>query len=93
MCFSCFPAAEYVYQDIASPVWNDILNAFINMPIYSLSAFGPGWGLFITLSSFNKFKNNTLKQSFTIGLGQMIVLIGFDLLANLTEIYIQGKFF
>ena len=32
-----------------------------------------------------------MKQSWYIGLGQLLILIGLDLLANLTEQYFNGK--
>lgn len=60
------------------------------IPIYGLSAFGPGWGLFITLSSFNKFKTNIKKTSWIIGLAQMFVIVALTLLVHLTERYFKG---
>lgn len=60
------------------------------IPIYGLSAFGPGWGLMITLASFNKFKTNIKKSSWIICLIQMFIMLGLNLLINLTERYFKG---
>ncbi|XP_065358428.1 sodium- and chloride-dependent glycine transporter 2-like [Calliphora vicina] len=85
--FSFLPGSGGVYGSFFTLTWSDITNGLASIPIYGLTAFGPGWGLFITLSSFNKFTTNIIKQSWFIGLGQMVILIGLDLLANLTEQY------
>ncbi|XP_065357419.1 sodium- and chloride-dependent neutral and basic amino acid transporter B(0+)-like isoform X2 [Calliphora vicina] len=85
--FSFLPGSGRVYRRVIIPTWRDIVNGICSIPIYGLSAFGPGWGLFITLSSFNKFKTNIMKQSWLIGLGQLGIIIGLDLLANFTEQY------
>ena len=62
------------------------------IPNYGLSGFGPGWGLIITLSSFNKFKTNIKKSSWLIGLGQMVIMIALSLLIHLTERYFKGYY-
>ncbi|XP_023296355.2 sodium- and chloride-dependent neutral and basic amino acid transporter B(0+)-like isoform X2 [Lucilia cuprina] len=85
--FSFLPGSGHVYRRVVIPTWRDIVNGLASIPLYGLSAFGPGWGLFISLSSFNKFKTNIMKNSWLIGLGQLGIIIGLDLLANFTEQY------
>ncbi|KAM7353631.1 sodium- and chloride-dependent neutral and basic amino acid transporter B(0+)-like isoform 1-T1 [Cochliomyia hominivorax] len=85
--FSFLPGSGTVYKRVAIPTWRDVVHGLISIPVYGFSAFGPGWGLFITLSSFNKFKTNIMKQSWIIGFGQLGIILGLDLLANLTEKY------
>ncbi|XP_065357644.1 sodium- and chloride-dependent glycine transporter 2-like isoform X2 [Calliphora vicina] len=83
--FSFLHNSGAVYARFFTLTWSDITNGFASIPVYGLTAFGPGWGIFITLSSFNKFKTNIMKQSWFIGLGQMLIVIGLDLLSNLTR--------
>lgn len=90
--FSFLPGSGTVYRRFVIPTWRDIVHCLASIPIYGLSAFGPGWGLFITLSSFNKFKTNIMKQSWIIGLGQLGVILGLDMVTNLVEQYFNGWF-
>lgn len=90
--FSLLSSAKGAYYRLGQQECAETLKGLYNIPIYSLSAFGPGWGLFITLSSFNKFQTNIIKQSWFIAFGQFAILFGLDLLALLTEQYLDGKF-
>ncbi|XP_061402550.1 sodium- and chloride-dependent neutral and basic amino acid transporter B(0+)-like [Musca vetustissima] len=89
--FSFLPGAEKVYRHLFIPTWRDVEVGIAAIPIYGISAFGPGWGLFITLSSYNKFKTNIVKYSWIIGLGQFFLMLGIDMLQNFTEVYLRVK--
>lgn len=91
--FSFLPGAGHAYYNAFIPRWSDILKGLVSIPIYGLSSFGPGWGLFITLSSFNKFKTNIINYSWYIGLGQLLLTLGLNMLVHLTEKYFGGKFY
>ncbi|XP_013104377.2 sodium- and chloride-dependent neutral and basic amino acid transporter B(0+) [Stomoxys calcitrans] len=88
--FSFLPGAKAIYGHLFVPSLKDIAMGFAAIPIYGVSPFGPGWGLFITLSSYNQFKTNIIKSSWLIGLGQFFLILGLDLLMNFTEIYLRG---
>ncbi|XP_046810663.1 sodium- and chloride-dependent neutral and basic amino acid transporter B(0+)-like [Lucilia cuprina] len=87
--FSFLPGAGAVYRKVIIPPWVNYIHGITMIPIYGLSAFGPGWGLFITLSSFNKFKTNIKKTSWIIGLAQMFIIVAISLLTHLTERYFK----
>ncbi|XP_037814649.1 sodium- and chloride-dependent glycine transporter 1-like [Lucilia sericata] len=87
--FSFLPGSGKVYYSVFVPSWVNFTNSLISMPIYSIYSFGPGWGLFITLASFNKFKTNVMQKSWLIGLGQLAIVIGLNLLANLIKQYFK----
>lgn len=89
--FSFLPGAARVYGHLFMPSLRDIIAGIGAIPIYGISTFGPGWGIFITLSSYNKFKTNIIKSSWLIALGQFFLLLILDLLMNLTEVYFRGK--
>lgn len=80
-----------MYRHLFIPTWRDIGAGIAAIPIYGISGFGPGWGLFITLSSYNKFKTNIVKYSWIIGLGQFFLILGIDMLQNFTEVYLRGE--
>ncbi|TMW40890.1 hypothetical protein DOY81_014030, partial [Sarcophaga bullata] len=61
--FSFLPGAGSVYRKVFLPSWIRCIIGLSMIPNYGLSGFGPGWGLIITLSSFNKFKTNIKKSS------------------------------
>lgn len=89
--FSFLPGAGAVYRRVFLPHWSEYLHGISMIPIYGLSSFGPGWGLMITLSSFNKFKTDIKKTSWAIGLMQMLIMVAISLLCHLTERYFKGK--
>ncbi|XP_046812704.1 sodium- and chloride-dependent neutral and basic amino acid transporter B(0+)-like [Lucilia cuprina] len=95
--FSFLPGSGKVFYSIIVPSWVNFTHSLISMPIYSIYAFGPGWGLFITLASFNKFNTNIMQKSWFIGLGQLAIVIGLNLLANLIKQYFKevtsGKYY
>ncbi|XP_075152758.1 sodium- and chloride-dependent neutral and basic amino acid transporter B(0+)-like isoform X2 [Haematobia irritans] len=86
---SFLPAASTIYKQLFVISWQDIVKDIVAIPVYGVSAFGPGWGLFISLSSYNKFNTNIMKSSWLIGLGQILFIIGLDLIMNFTEIYFR----
>lgn len=90
--FSFLPGAGNVFRHAFIPSWRDVAHSITSIPIFGLSAFGPGWGLLITLSSFNKFKTNIIKYSWYIGFGQLFIMIGLEMLVHLSELYFGGKF-
>ncbi|XP_037812916.1 sodium- and chloride-dependent neutral and basic amino acid transporter B(0+)-like [Lucilia sericata] len=87
--FSFLPGAGVVYRKVFMPYWREYLYSFNMLPMYGLSAFGPGWGILITLSSFNKFKTNIKKSSWIIALGQMLVIVALSLITQLSERYLK----
>ncbi|XP_065356100.1 sodium-dependent proline transporter-like [Calliphora vicina] len=87
--FSFLPGYGHVFRRFGIPNRVDIIKGILSIPFDGVIALGPGWGLFITLSSFNKFKTNIMKQSCLIGLGQLVIVIGLVLLANFTEKYFK----
>lgn len=90
--FSFLPGAGTVYRRIFLPSGINCIFGLTMIPNYGPSGFGPGWGLIITLSSFNKFKTNIKKSSWLIGLGQMLIMIALSLLIHLTERFFKGSF-
>ncbi|KAI8125157.1 Sodium- and chloride-dependent neutral and basic amino acid transporter [Lucilia cuprina] len=55
---SFIPGVGEVFSDIFTPNWPDFIDGIKSIPNYGISAFGPGWGLILTLASFNKFNTN-----------------------------------
>lgn len=89
--FSFLAGAEDAYADAFSISWNDLINSLTVTPIYKLATFGPGWGLFISLSSYNKFNSNLIKNSWLIALGQMAIFLALNLLSVIIERHFGGK--
>ncbi|XP_075152761.1 sodium-dependent serotonin transporter-like [Haematobia irritans] len=78
--FSLLPGTIKHYQRLFTPNWDDFIVELSKLPAYGISAFGPGWGLFISLASFNHFKTNISRASWLIGIGQMFIIFGLDML-------------
>ncbi|XP_037812893.1 sodium- and chloride-dependent glycine transporter 1-like [Lucilia sericata] len=79
---SFLPGSGKVFKRHITLVWDDIIEIALSIPVYGITAFGPGWGMFITLSSFNKFKTNVMKQSWIIALGQLGIVVGLDVMVK-----------
>lgn len=75
-----------VFSDILTPNWLDFIDGIKSIPNYGISAFGPGWGLILTLASFNKFNTNIRYTSWLIGGGHMLMIILYSIL----ELLIKG---
>ncbi|XP_005185958.2 sodium- and chloride-dependent neutral and basic amino acid transporter B(0+) [Musca domestica] len=91
IAFSFLPGSGHVFSHLFTMRWRDIVTGIITIPMHGMAAFGPGWGIFLTLSSFNKFRTNVIKQSCLIALGQFVVMIGLDFLTNLSETFFSEK--
>ncbi|XP_013104347.2 sodium-dependent neutral amino acid transporter SLC6A17 [Stomoxys calcitrans] len=88
----CFlPGASHVFVHMFWADARDIVPSLFMIPIFGISAFGPGWGMLITLSSFNKFNTHIIKSSCLIAVGQFGLLFGLDLLGKLSEAFIYEK--
>lgn len=90
--FSFLPGAGEVYRRAFSLNWSDVSMSLVCIPIYGLSAFGAGWGVFVTLSSFNKFKTNIIRSSCLIAFGQFGIMLGLSFLTKFSEAYFNGKY-
>lgn len=73
--------------------WDSFLEGVTIAPIYTITAFGPGWGILISLSSHNTFRTNIFRYSWYIGLGQIFILITLNIIVILTEHYFNGNYF
>lgn len=91
--FSFLPGAEFVYSQAFRVRWRELVASVLTIPLYGMSAFGPGWGLFITLGSFNKFKTNIIKSSCLIAFGQFFMIVAMEFLTKLTESYFISTYF
>ncbi|XP_061402548.1 sodium- and chloride-dependent neutral and basic amino acid transporter B(0+)-like [Musca vetustissima] len=89
--FSFLPGTGNVFRYSFTMHWRDILPGIITTPMHGMSVFGPGWGIYLTLSSFNKFRTNVVKQSCLIALGQFVVYVGMDFLRNLSDTFFYEK--
>ncbi|XP_073825458.1 sodium- and chloride-dependent neutral and basic amino acid transporter B(0+)-like [Musca autumnalis] len=85
--FSFLPGSGHVFRHLFTVRWRDVMFGIVTIPMHGMSAFGPGWGIFLTMASFNKFRTNVIKQSCLIALGQFMVMIGLDVLTNLSETF------
>ncbi|XP_065357645.1 sodium-dependent proline transporter-like [Calliphora vicina] len=83
---SFIPGVGEVFSDIFTPNWHDFIDGIKSIPNYGISAFGPGWGLILTLASFNKFNTNIRYTSWLIGGGHILMIILFSIL----ELLIKG---
>ncbi|XP_059221481.1 sodium- and chloride-dependent neutral and basic amino acid transporter B(0+)-like [Stomoxys calcitrans] len=88
IAFSFLPGASKVYENIFDTTHHGFMNTVAYIPICGLAAFGPGWGMVITLSSFNKFNTNVIKSSCLIALGQFGVMLGLEFLIRLSEAFL-----
>uniref|UniRef100_A0A1I8PZ61 Transporter n=1 Tax=Stomoxys calcitrans TaxID=35570 RepID=A0A1I8PZ61_STOCA len=88
IAFSFLPGASKVYENIFDTTHHSFMNTVAYIPICGLAAFGPGWGMVITLSSFNKFNTNVVKSSCLIALGQFGVMLGLEFLIRLSEAFL-----
>ncbi|XP_075152760.1 sodium- and chloride-dependent neutral and basic amino acid transporter B(0+)-like [Haematobia irritans] len=91
LAFSFLPGGANVYSYMFQLPKEHIINMFAAIPVLGLSALGPGWGMIISLSSFNKFNTNIIKSSCLIVFGQFAVTFGLDLLAKLSEAFFYEK--
>ncbi|XP_005185957.2 sodium-dependent proline transporter [Musca domestica] len=89
--YSFLPGTVEHYKRIIQPNWDDFFSEMGKLPAYGLAAFGPGWGLFITLSSFNKFRTNITRSSWIIGIGQMFVIFGLDMLEKFINLHLKSS--
>ncbi|XP_061402547.1 sodium-dependent proline transporter-like [Musca vetustissima] len=89
--YSFEPGTLAHYKRIFQPNWNDFVSEMSKLPAYGISAFGPGWGLFITLSSFNKFRTNITRSSWIIGIGQMFVIFSLDMLEKFINLHLKSS--
>ncbi|XP_037812895.1 sodium- and chloride-dependent glycine transporter 1-like isoform X2 [Lucilia sericata] len=89
--FSFLPGSDEVFKRHITLVWDDIIEITLLIPVYGITAFGPGWGIFITLSSFNKFKTNIMKQSWIIAFGQLGIVVGLDVMAQFIQQYYREE--
>ncbi|XP_023296344.2 sodium-dependent proline transporter-like [Lucilia cuprina] len=83
---SFIPGVGEVFSDIFTPNWPDFIDGIKSIPNYGISAFGPGWGLILTLASFNKFNTNIRYTSWLIGGGHMLMIILYCIM----ELLIKG---
>ncbi|XP_013104351.2 sodium-dependent proline transporter [Stomoxys calcitrans] len=88
--FSFLPGTAAHYERIFSPNWKDFVTELTKLPAYGICAFGPGWGLFITLASFNRFKGNITRPSWLIGIGQMFIIFGLDMLEKFIMLHLDS---
>ncbi|XP_073825460.1 sodium- and chloride-dependent neutral and basic amino acid transporter B(0+)-like [Musca autumnalis] len=89
--YSFVPGTMAHYRRILLPNWKDFVAELAKLPAYGVSAFGPGWGLFITLSSFNKFRTNITRSSWIIGIGQMFVIFALDMLDKFINLHLKSS--
>ncbi|XP_067624073.1 sodium-dependent serotonin transporter-like isoform X2 [Eurosta solidaginis] len=71
------------------PDWEDITDSISNAGIFTISAFGVGWGTVISLASFNKFQTKIIQNSWTICLSQMLVFFAFAYIVYVTDTYFE----
>ncbi|XP_075152759.1 sodium-dependent proline transporter-like [Haematobia irritans] len=91
VAFSFLPGAANVYSNMFQLPNHHVVSMVVAIPILGISALGPGWGMVISLSSFNKFNTNIIKSSCLIVLGQFAITFGLDLLAKLSEAFFYEK--
>lgn len=90
--FSFLEDAGTIYRQAFTTIdWSTLLDGLMMAPIYTITAFGPGWGVLISLASHNTFKTNVFRYSWYIGLGQIFILVALNVVAMLTEHYFHGK--
>uniref|UniRef100_A0A1A9VUV6 Transporter n=1 Tax=Glossina austeni TaxID=7395 RepID=A0A1A9VUV6_GLOAU len=83
--FSFLDGAGQVFSKIFSVNPREFVNGILASPMYTLTSFGPGWGLFITLSSFNKFNADIVKSTWMISFGQVFIMTGLTALSVFSE--------
>lgn len=79
------PGVGKVINDIFAPNWRDFVDGMMSIPNFGISAFGPGWGLILTLASFNKFNTNIRYTSWLIGGGHILMIILYSILQLLIK--------
>lgn len=89
--FSFLEGAGTAYRTLFKIDTSALIGGLTMAPLYTLTAFGPGWGIFISLSSHNAFKTNIFRYSWCIGLGQIFVFIFLNIIVVLTEHHFGGK--
>uniref|UniRef100_A0A1B0BJ47 Transporter n=1 Tax=Glossina palpalis gambiensis TaxID=67801 RepID=A0A1B0BJ47_9MUSC len=83
--FSFLDGAGHVFSKIFAIHPREFVNGILASPMYTLTSFGPGWGLFITLASFNKFNADIVKSTWMISFGQVFIMTGLTALSVFSE--------
>ncbi|XP_017086432.1 sodium-dependent proline transporter-like [Drosophila eugracilis] len=93
VCFvriSFLPGAMKGLERYFTPKVRDVDRGFGRTFFMVIHAFGAGWGSVIALSSFNGFRTNIMSYSWIISIGQVIILIMFDLVDFMLSYYFTG---
>ncbi|XP_041675542.1 sodium- and chloride-dependent transporter XTRP3-like [Drosophila eugracilis] len=93
VCFvriSFLPGAMKGLARYLTPKVRDVENKMVRTFCMVVFGFGAGWGSVIALSSFNGFRTNIMSYSWIISIGQVLIIIMYDMLYCMLDHYYKG---